>query len=187
MVLSEREAVDFELSVLVVPPGETRWWTAYRDERHGFELVYPDTFGVGYSDLTGGPAELSVILSLVFLENAAFEGTNLRGADLSVYVGSSPAAVEGCLEMAPYEEGLEATELDGVPFVGGWFGDAGAGNIYETRAYRAVHADTCYEIVQILHSLNIDMLGSDTIVVEFDRARVLESIEEVMATFEFIR
>ena len=186
VVLSEWEPVDFELAVLVAPPGETVWWTSYHDERYGFELDYPDTFVLGYADSTGGIADTTVVLSIPYIEKTAFEATNLRSADLSVHVGESPAALDGCLEVAPYEEGLAERTLDGVPFAGSWFGDAGAGNFYETRTYRAIHMDTCFKIVLILHSSNIAMFGSDTNIVEFDRAGVLEKLEEVLATFTFI-
>ncbi len=64
--------------------------------------------------------------------------------------------------------------LDGVPFLGSWYGDAGVGNYYEARTYRAVHNETCYEI------------GPETKIENFDRDVVLEDLMEVLNTFHFV-
>jgi hypothetical protein len=185
-VIPDISPIDFELSVLIVPPGEKSWWTAYRDEMNGFVLEYSDYFGVGRTYKIDGRLETTDVLTLVFVGSEYFETTNLREADLVVNVSQNPEIVGRCLEPAPYEEALGKLILDGVPFLGIRYGDAGAGSFYEVQIYRAVHEGTCYEILFFIHSFDTGVYGPDTKVQEYDHAGALAHLREVLLTFRFI-
>ena len=64
--------------------------------------------------------------------------------------------------------------------------DAGAGNFYESKTFRTVHGDTCFEMVELLHSGNIGNYPAGT-VVEFDKAKFQGMLETIAHTFTFTK
>jgi hypothetical protein len=158
----------------------------YENKQFGFSLYRPqnsavETQGFGaYLPLTQAP------VVAITLPMELFEGTNLIEAGVYIGASSSPAKVSKWnLPSAETAEVPAGTiEVNGTSFAVFTSTGAGAGNIYEERVYRALHDDTCLEIVELLHSGNIG--NYEPGVVEFDRGKFQRYLEAIVQTFSFV-
>ena len=158
----------------------------YEDKQFGFSLDRPqnstiETQGFGaYLPLTQTP------MVAITLPKELFEGTNLIEAGVYIGTSSSPAiASKWNLPSAESGEVPAGTiEVNGTSFAVFTSTGAAAGNIYEERVYRALRNATCFEIVELLHSGNIDNYEAG--VVAFDRGRFQSYLEAIVQTFSFV-
>ncbi len=166
-------------------PGEAS--VLYKDMQFGFQLARPtsstvDTQGFeAYLPLTQAP------VVAITLPKELFKGTNLGEAGVYIGASSSPA-ITSKWNLPSAESGEVAAgtvEVNGISFAVFASKEAAAGNIYEERVYRALHGDTCFEIVELLHSTNIGNYDPGT-VVEFDKARFQGYLEAIVQTFFFV-
>jgi hypothetical protein len=158
----------------------------YEDQRLGFSLDRPQDSTVetkgfeGYLSLTQTP------VVAITLPEKLFKGTNLTEAGVYIGASSSPTiASKWNLPSADFGEVPAGTaEINGTSFA--VFNSTGgaAGNIYEERVYRALRDDTCFEIVELLHSGNISNYDPAT-VVEFDKGRFQGYLEAIVQTFSY--
>lgn len=158
----------------------------YEDKQFGFSLYRPqnsavETQGFGaYLPLTQAP------VVAITLPMELFEGTNLIEAGVYIGASSSPAiASKWNLPTAESGEVPAGTvEVSGILFAVFTSTGAAAGNIYEERVYRALRNDTCFEIVELLHSGNIG--NYEPGVVEFDRGKFQSYLKAIVQTFSFV-
>ena len=158
----------------------------YTDSRYNFSIYYPSTATVratgfdGYLPLTQTPV-------VAFTLNPdMFQGTNL--AEAGVYVGatSTSTVVTNCtkpIENAGETEATSSMSINGTTFSEFDSTGAGAGNIYQEKAFRTVIDGSCLEFVELLHSGNIDNYPAGK-VTAFDEAQfsgILSAMFETVA------
>lgn len=165
----------------------------FTDSTGTFSFMYPGMFTVTGSDAgytTGwseGSAQLGLVLAQVTIPQSFEPKTNFADAKFTVGTSADPAAVKGCLTQA---NGSMTTTpvnvtLNGVPFTKLTFGDAGAGNLYDTTSYRTVRNNQCYAIEYTIHSTQLANYPAGT-VSAFDRAKVQGVLEDIVQSFRFL-
>lgn len=158
----------------------------YRNAEFGFSIKYPETATSSDVNLESYlPLTQTPIVSFV-LPRDMFAGTNLR--DAGVYIGatSTPKLVASCGTSSP-ETGETAegtTTIDGATFSIFKSAGAGAGNFYETKVYRTVRGEMCFEIAELLHSTDVGNYPEGT-VVEFDKTEFQGYLGAMLQTFRF--
>ncbi|MFA6255202.1 MAG: hypothetical protein WC675_04220 [Patescibacteria group bacterium] len=158
----------------------------YDDQEFGFQLWYPEGSKIekqsfaGYLSVTKNP------LVAVLLDQNFFAGTNLGEAVVVVGSGSDTETLNKCNQADTYndEKDLGLAVINGVQFHKFSSTGIGAGNLYESTIYRVIKNNSCYEIVEVLHSGNIYNYTPGT-VVEFDKAKFSGILEKIAQTFEF--
>ena len=158
----------------------------YRNEELGFSIGRPAS---SPTETEGFEAYLPLTKTPVVgftLTPELFAGTNL--IDAGVYIGaSSDSAATGNWDKpvaGSLEEPAGTAQVNGVSFAVFTSKEAVAGNIYEEKIYRALHGDTCFEIVELFHSGNIANYEEGT-VVEFDKAEIEGYLDVMVGTFSF--
>lgn len=154
----------------------------YSNSDYDFSFSYPerDVFktDAGYQYVTNNS------LARVDLPESDFVGTNLGEASFIVGASGDKKVIDACLKPAPEEKSTTSTEnvngtemkvFDGV--------GVGAGNIYETKSYRAVKNGFCYEATLLMHSGNIGNYPPGT-VKEFDHIKALNGLKDILNTFK---
>jgi hypothetical protein len=158
----------------------------YENERFGFSLYQPEDATIqtagfeAYLPLTQTPA------AAVVLPEALFAGTNLSEAGVYVGASSVPGAVSGWNQPAPgsAETAFGITDINGVSWAAFTSSEGAAGNVYEQRVYRTVRDGICFEIVQLLHSLQVGNYPEGS-VVEFDREKFEGYLDAIARSFRF--
>ncbi len=158
----------------------------YENAQFGFSLERPQTSEVkteGFEQYV--PLTQTSVVAFT-LPSELFKGTNLGEAGVYIGANSSPAIVAKWNQ--PLTEAGEVSvgvvEINGLSFAVFTSQDAGAGNFYEERIYRAVRNGTCFEIAELLHSTNIGNYDPGT-VVEFDKAKFEGYLEAIVRTLSF--
>jgi hypothetical protein len=130
----------------------------------------------------------TVFFSLVIPK--AFEPqTNFDDAKLTVGRSQDAAAVKDCL--LPDQTGgpLEPTStvmLNGIPFATSESFGAGAGNLYDTTSYRALHAGECYAIEYTIHASQIANFPPEYHLRPFDAVKLNDVLHRIAGTFRFL-
>ncbi len=159
----------------------------YENERFGFSLYQPEDATIqtagfeAYLPLTQTPA------AAVVLPEALFAGTNLSEAGVYVGASSVPGAVSGWDQPTPgsAETAFGITDINGVSWAAFTSSEGAAGNVYEQRVYRTVRDGICFEIVQLLHSLQVGNYPEGS-VVEFDREKFEGYLDAIARSFRFV-
>lgn len=154
----------------------------YENKDYGFSFSYPSRnifrLDAGYQYVTNNS------LARVDLPASDFFGTNLSEASFIVGASGEQTTVEACLASSS-EENATSSEI----FINGTAMKVfngigvGAGNIYETKSYRAVKNGVCYEATLLLHSGNIGNYEPGT-VRQFDREKFLNELAVILGTFK---
>jgi hypothetical protein len=124
------------------------------------------------------------LLSLAFIDSAFFQRTNLNEAYLVLAASSNPAVISTCAQPSTQDpETVTGKEtVKGYTFTRSEFLGAAAGNRYDQIAYRSLVDATCFEVVFLFHSGNIDNYPPGT-VVAFNHEGLLAKFEAVLGTF----
>lgn len=175
----------------------SEWQTDKRDNA-GFALSYPLDFVTNdiYSatpvtdwrqGANGGPG--AIFFTLIIPK--AFEPqTNFDDAKLTVASSHNKKAIADCL--APDASGGPAAAvtstatINGIAFTIFSSSDAGAGNYYETKSYRALHAGQCYAIEYTIHSSQIMNYPAEYNLHQFDKAKLTDVLDRIVGTFKFL-
>lgn len=160
---------------------------SYENKEFGFEAWYPEGSSIKNENLEGylKAAASGVTAFAVFLSEDLFKGMNLSEAAVLVGVSPETNAVQRCSVLFDPSE-----QAGGTAFIGDnsfhVFESTGAaaGNIYESKIYRAIYNGSCYEIVELLHSENIGNYPEGA-VAEFDKAKFSGILEKIVQTFSF--
>ena len=159
--------------------------TKYEDKKLGFSVVRPKSTLVATQGFEGFLPLTQTPVVAFTLPEELFAGTNLGEA--GVYVGASSSAEATSKWNVPVADSAETSvgmvEINGVTFAVFTSVEPAAGNIYEERVYRTLHAGICFEVVELLHSGNIANYPPS--IKEFDRAKFEGYLEAMMRTFAF--
>lgn len=175
----------YTLSIAVNPVGELNQYFEHVDFIAGFRFRFSDYFAIDPSPDISPIAKGDVILKLDFIGTDFYEDTNLSEAFIFYTISHDPDVVSSCSEPGPQEEVGGIVEVNGISFQQSTFGGVALGNLYEQTIHRTEHAEACYEIYFWIHSNAIGAFPEGT-VHEFDADRILQLMNEVLSSFEFL-
>ena len=163
----------------------------------GWSIAYPIDFDVAdnYSStatdnwregMPDGPGFQPFTLTIP----RAFEPqTNFADAKLTVGTSANPAAVAQCLiaepSGAPNQLPTSTAAINGTVFTVFHFSGAGAGNLYETTSYRALHGGQCWAVEYTIHSSQIGNYPPEYGLRPFDETKVRDVLDRIVGTFKF--
>jgi hypothetical protein len=163
--------------------------TVYTDPQYGFTLSYPVKAAVETDAQENGQLDVIPVAAIVVSPDlAAFKGTNLGDASVSVGVSEDATIVAACsaAKAAQGEKPAGTVTLGSVKFARFTFEDAAMGNRYASTLYRAVDGGACYEIAEFVHWAAIENFPAGA-VKEFDRAKVDAELRAITRSFALKR
>jgi glycosyltransferase involved in cell wall biosynthesis len=126
-------------------------------------------------------------LAHVSIPKVFMPGTNFSNAYMTIGASTDPKEIKSCGTIATNGEIKAGTvTINGYPFTKFTLGDAGAGNFYETTSYRGLLDGDCYAIEYTIHSTNIGAYSPDQGIKEFDKVKVTNEFESIIASFKFL-
>jgi hypothetical protein len=159
----------------------------YTNTNLSFSIQYPSTAVPSQDDVSGFLQLTQTPITSFVLPANMSAGTNL--AEAGVYIGATttPAIVSICTiaQQNLGEVAAGSATINGATFSVFTSTDAGAGNLYEGKIYRALQNGACLEIVELLHSGNIDNYTPGT-VEAFDHAKFSGILEAIVQTYQSI-
>jgi len=167
----------------------------YTDASKTFSFLFPhqDILSggdMGYTqDWRVQSTSSGLLLAVVHIPRTFFqEKTNFSEAKFTVGTSADPNEIKNCLISDRSNEGdVMKVMIGDRQFTRITYGDAGAGNYYETQSYRTVYKDQCYAIEYTIHSTNIYNYSPDQGVKEFDKAQITAVLENMVKSFKFIQ
>ncbi len=129
-----------------------------------------------------------VLLGTVVVPRGFMPNTNFSEAKLTVGRSSDPAAVKSCLVPTGAGAGVEGTDavISGFAFKKFVFGDAGAGNRYDTTSYKGIVNGDCYAVEYTIHSTAIGNYSPDQGITEFDKTKIVNEMENIINSMHFL-
>lgn len=160
----------------------------YQDDILGFKITYQQQDEMRNEGFESFLQVTAVPVVAFELPKNLFDKTNLLEAGVFIGASSSPAAKSACTKPLKdtSESVLGTTTINGALWNVFSSTGAAAGNLYETKSYRTVHGDLCFEMVELLHSGNIGNY-SEGAVIEFDKAKFQTMLEAIAQTFTFTK
>lgn len=126
-------------------------------------------------------------LAQVYIPRSYQPGTNFSEAKFTVGTSSDPHAVTNCPTEGDGNPVKKSTvTINGTPYTKLSFGDAGAGNFYDTTSYRTLRDGQCYTIEYTIHSTNIGNYSPDQGIVEFDKIKIQNTLDGMVQSFKFL-
>lgn len=160
---------------------------SYKNDDYKISFWYPETAQLKTSGFDSFVTGLKLPVIAVSLPKEMFAGTNLKEAVVAFGIDTSASAVTNCYRLDNAEVVASSTKnVNGIEFRVFESTDAGAGNLYESKTYRFVKGDYCYEINEVLHSTNIYNYEPGTIK-EYDKTKFVGILERIVSTFVFIK
>ncbi|MDB5265675.1 MAG: hypothetical protein JWM39_388 [Parcubacteria group bacterium] len=165
----------------------------FTDSSNTFKFTYPGMFALtgsdaGYTnDWSAGSAQLGLVLAQVTIPQSFEPKTNFGDAKFTVGTSADPAAVKGCLTQAngSMTKAPVNVTINGVKYAKLTFGDAGAGNLYDTTSYRTVKNNQCYAIEYTIHSSQFANYPAGSITM-FDQAKIQSTLDSIAQSFSFL-
>lgn len=165
----------------------------FTDASKTFRFSYPTMFsvtggGIGYTNgWSDGSTETGLVLAQVVIPGSFQPKTNLSEARFSVGTSAAAGAVKNCfVNTNGNVNGKTEVTINGTKYTKLTYGDAGAGNFYDTTSYRTVRNDQCYAIEYTIHSTNVGNYSPDQGITEFDKAKVQSLLEGMAQSFAFL-
>lgn len=156
----------------------------YHNETYGFEFIYPTELAFVtpiYSSLENKIVQLQTVQN-------KYPGTNFGDAAISVSATYAKSLAE-CLKF-PLNDGGRFTEtvtIHGTEYSVASSTGAGAGNFYESAAYRTLSGgQTCIELTRTIHTMNIGNYTPGT-TTEVDKRPISDMLEAVVGSFKFVK
>jgi hypothetical protein len=166
--------------------------TTYTDKTNTFSFSYPNEFlfslgsGEYGQDWRVGSDDSGYQLAVVYIPKEFLPGTNFSEAKFTVGSSANAAAVKQCLTSERWNEGdVMKVKIGDREFTRITYGDAAAGNYYETQTYRAIHDNLCYAVEYTIHSTNIYNYPPEQGIKEFDKQKVVSILESMVQSFRF--
>lgn len=166
-----------------LPSADTSRWQAYRDQKNGFELCYPDDLIVIHQApvISGSP-----IVFMLDFPSTYSTGTNLSYAGIGVRVQS------GVCTLWPGWQPQASVTRNGITFQISKGSEGAAGSFLDFLRNATERNTSCYDVTLQLHYSNLDIyrdiggLLPPGAPKDFDRKKIEEIFEQVMSTFKFI-
>lgn len=165
---------------------DARGWKPFTDMGKTISFSYPDWArptnpGQGYTqEWAAGSADLGSIVARVTIPDTFEPNTNFRDARFSVGVSVDAHALASCMAT-----GTPVT-INGIPFTKSTTSDAGAGNRYDTTAYRTIHEGQCYSIEYTIHTTNLANYPEEAGITAYDPQKVTAVLEGMVQSFRFV-
>lgn len=178
---SGKQAFSDECGCGCRPSGNQAKTLDYINKEYDFSFSFPERDALnpnlGYQYVTNNS------LARVDLSASDFRGTNLGEASFIIGASGEKTALDACLKNAP-EEGATSSEkvINGITMKEFSGEGVGAGNIYNTKSYRVVKNNICYEATLLLHSGRIE--NYDPPVKEYDHVKALNALTEILDTLK---
>ena len=189
-----------ELTEDVVPVLQEGWdW--FRSEGFAFEIMFPKEV-VRKSVLNQVALNAGVgvnpeapVWQFHLQDTDAYQGTNLINASLLIHVLEGADQEKACLAFKPgsvyqtpsqMRDELMKVDLNGTSFVKDEVIEGGMGEFYHRIVYRTFAKGACYELTQLLHYQNPDILV-DSQITEFDKELVIAKLDQVLDTFRLLK
>jgi len=157
----------------------------YHSLTYGFEFQYPQEWGF----VTPTYAELQDQIVQLNLPQTAYPKTNFGDAGFAAsaqFAKDLPACLAlpaNTLEGAKFTQDNPKT-INGVTFYEKDGTGAGAGNLYETHAFRTFRGNLCLELSETLHTGNIGNYPAGT-VTEVNHQEVFSRLDQILNSFKF--
>ncbi len=168
---------------------ETSFYSKGNGPLYTYSFSYPRDFDLGTGDLANGGFLYGDAQVTARTPRDAFQKpkSNFGDASFTVSVASGTKAVADCYQMPVGGRGVpgatSTVTVNGTSFLTAQTSDAGAGNVYDSRVYRAVFNGFCFEAALTVHTGNIGMYTPGT-VVPFDENKAFGILEEILGSFE---
>jgi len=165
----------------------------FTDTNGIFSFSYPGLFMLLGSDAgltnnwSSGSAQKGLVLAQLTIPRSFQPNTNFADARFTVGMSGDPAAVKGCLTQGngSMTTAPVSVTLNGVSYARLSFGDAGAGNLYETTSYRTIRNNQCYSVEYTIHSSPIANYPAGH-VTAFDRVQVQSVLDSIAQSVRFL-
>ena len=179
------------------PYANTSTWQINTRSDAGFRIAYPVDFAIQNNTnlapstdwRVNGGGESGVKAFSLVVPKTYEPNTNLADSTLTVGYSATQAAQTACLTPDPSGGPATATttvNVNGTAFSVFSSSDAGAGNLYHTVSYRALHDGKCYAIEYTIHSTQLANYPASYGLTQFDEAKVEALMDRIVNTFSFI-
>lgn len=159
--------------------------TLFESSSYNFRLWYPQGSVTKTENFEGYLPLAKIQVIGIFLPENLFTNTNLGEAAVLVGLATSSEAILACDKpVGVQEQNLGTKTINGQIFSIFSTTEPAAGNIYESKIYRTVYNDNCFEIVELLHSGNIANYPPGD-VLEFNHNYFSGVLENIVNTFQF--
>lgn len=183
MGISELENLNAKLYASSTQTSKLNDLQRYKNISYGFTFLYPSNLGFvipSYPSLEDKIVQLQI-------PQTDYPKTNFGDAAFSVSAVYSKS-LSDCLALNPPEnsDGFKTpVQINGITYYMTKSTGAGAGNLYESNAYRVlVGGQLCVELNETIHTGNIGNFPSGT-VTEVDKSAVQNRLDQILNTFKF--
>lgn len=171
-------------------------WQTSRLDTAGFTVSYPPMTVAAVADGStptqnwNTDSQTKGVLALTLMVPQSFEpGTNFADAKLTVGYSSTTQALADCykpLMSGGPAQATTTTTIGGITYMVTSGSDAGAGNLYDTTAYRTTHAGRCYSLDYTIHYTQLANYPASAGITQFDEAKVQTLMGNIVGTFTFL-
>ena len=171
------------------------WQTDANNTKGGFSIAYPIDFdaqdnyaATPAANWSVGATSTGIVFFTLTVPKAFEPQTNFADATLTVGNSKDPTAVAQCV--ADDQNGGQTVPtstiaINGTAFTVFQSASAGAGNLYQTTSYRALHNGQCYAIEYTIHSSQIANYPASYNLQPFDQATIDSLMQTIIGTFKF--
>ncbi len=185
-----------QLKTSPTPVPDYSGWKIYSNSKFGVSLKYPPAYYVKAGQ-TGPLAEWSLYgltngneIASVEIPKSTQIRTNFGGASLRMGFSKEAIAIKECLTPPPsfgYRDMYSRRDIGGVMFKEFSRSDAAAGNYYLFTSYRAVRNDGCEVFEYVIHYSNLQNYPPEVGRKEYDKQKVVDSLESILGTVKFLK
>lgn len=172
-----------DFSAVIVVVDDISKTLMYTNTKEGFSITYRASSVLADSqrEIVTGTSKARIALS-----RNDFIGTNLSEAFVAVGTAQNKSTLSSCIKAQEGESDAGTVDIGGVTFSIFEQTGAAAGNRYETRSYRAVRQNTCYEIQELVHYGVLENYEPGA-VRNYDASLVRSELEKIAHSFVFLK
>ncbi len=196
-------AVDQALNPVEEPvafvQGFQEGWQTFRSEGYAFEIQFPagvqpkSTLNPQALNAGVGADPDTAVWAFTLDDPAYYRETNLLEASLLIHVLREPDQADACGEFLPgsvyrrdpARNQPPEVEVNGIPFWKDEVLEGVMGEFYRRISYRTEANGACYQLTQLLHYRNPDIIPNVELEL-FDESAVLARLDSVLETFSFL-
>jgi len=166
---------------------DDNYYSKTTGESFSYKLQYPRDFDVLRGDSASGGLNGNPAVRLAFPEDAfQTPRTNYGGAYLVISIGTDKLSLDDCYKkpshMVLANPKFSDTQLiNGRTFYTDTFRDHAAGSVYDSKIYRILIDNRCFEAVQTIHTGNIANYPAGT-ATEFDQSKAMSILNQMLGT-----
>lgn len=193
VLFKDLSSITYDTNVVFVKDADCS--TAFQEKNDKFSLNYNSFFKLyePNEDILSNEWRINakakgLTLAKIYIPKVYMPNTNFSSASLSIGASTDIKEISTCTTATPLNgEVLKGTtNISGYPFTKFFSTDAGAGNYYETTSYRGLLDGDCYALEYTIHSTNIGNYSPDQNIKEFDKTKIENEFENMIASFKFL-